>query len=432
MKRRVLRFGAIIGAVAVSTLAVAPAFAAAATSQATAQSIQISIAGQDAVSQKVTATNDGSGETKNSADTVPLLADVLPANNLIGAGVAPQDATANSDGTSYACAGIAGTGGGIVQVGNSACELNGQPLTIDLANLDLGNALIGDAGALTSALNSLPGIGDLLTTLGVNLNELVGQISTAVNGTPLGEITIGGSLSVIEASCTANPDAAQGDARLVDSSGGSADTPIGLTLPNVGEVTLLNLPANPPPNTKAVTQLDVVTQTMVTALNQELDTVIQGELAGLGLGDALQTVQDEIVEQLVLQLQPLLQPLEQYLADITLNKQTVGDGGRSIQVTAFDAQLLPAAQEAIGDSVISGELGKVSCGPNTRFTAPPGDDANPPADDDPDLPDVPTVVDSGVAGKSDHTARNILGATGALMLLAGTAGLVGYRRMLDK
>ena len=430
MKRRVLRIGAIIGAAAVSTLAVAPAFGAAATSQATAQSLQLSIAGNSAVSQKVTATNDGSGETKNNADTVPLLADVLPANNLIGAGVAPQDATAKSDGTSYACAGIAGTGGGIVQVGNSACELDGRPLDIDLANLDLGNALIGDAGAITSALNDFPGLGDLLDTLGVELTDLVAQISSAVNGTPLGEITIGGSLSAIEASCTANPDAAQGDARLVDSSGGSNDTPIGLTLPNVGMVTLLNLPANPPPNTKAVTQLDVVTQTLVDALNQELDTVIQGELAGLGLGDALQTVQDEVVVQLVASLQPLLTAIEQYLADITLNKQTFGDGGRSVAVTAIDAQVVPNALESA--SLISGELGKVTCGPNTRAAAPPGDDLTPPDDDDGDLPDVPTVVDSGVEGKSDHTARNVLGATAALMLLAGTAGLMGYRRMLDK
>ena len=48
------------------------------------------------------------------------------------------------------------------------------------------------------------------------------------------------------------------------------------------------------------------------------------------------------------------------------------------------------------------------------------------------LPDIPTVVDSGLAGHADHTARNVLGATAALLLLAGTAGLAGYRRMLNK
>ena len=42
------------------------------------------------------------------------------------------------------------------------------------------------------------------------------------------------------------------------------------------------------------------------------------------------------------------------------------------------------------------------------------------------------MVDSGLKGHEDHTARNVLGATAALMLLAGTAGLMGYRRMLNK
>jgi len=48
------------------------------------------------------------------------------------------------------------------------------------------------------------------------------------------------------------------------------------------------------------------------------------------------------------------------------------------------------------------------------------------------LSGVPTVVDAGLAGHESHTARNVLGATAALMLLAGTAGLLGYRRMLNK
>ena len=428
MNRPMLRFGAVIGAAALSTLAIAPAFGAAATSQATAQSLDLQIAGTTAVSQQVTATNDGSGEQKNSADTLPNLAGVLPANNLIGAGVAPQDAAANSDGTSYACAGIAGTGGGIVTVGNSSCNLDGQPLSIDLANLDLGDALLSDTSALGNALNNLPVIGDLLGLLGPTLNDVVSSISGAVNGTALGSIQIGGSLSAIEASCTADPDAAQGDTRLVDSTGGSSATPIGITLPNVGTLSLVDLPANPPPNTHVLTDLNVVTQTLVDALTQELDTVVQGQLASLNLGSALQSVQDVVVTQLVDALQPLLQPLEQYLLDITLNKQTSSDGGKKIEVTALDAQVLPAVQDAIGASLIGGQIGHVTCGPNTRATSTPT--ATPTAT--PTTPEVPTVVDSGLAGQQDHTARDVLAATGALMLLAASAGLIGYRRMLHK
>jgi hypothetical protein len=430
----VLRFGAIIGAATVSTLAVAPAFAAAATSQATAQSLHITIAGTDAISQKVTASNNGTTETKNNADTLPTIASLFPDTNLLGAGVAPQEAVAKKDGTSYACAGIAGTGGGIVTVGNSSCNLDGQPLTIDLGGLDLGNVILGDGSALGSALNGLPGIGDVLTLLGQTLNQLVTTISDGLAGTPLGDVRLGGSLSAIEGSCVADPEKATGDARLVDSSGGSNATPIGVTIPdgNGGTQTLslLDLPANPPPNTHVLVDLDTVTQTLVTALTQELNTAVGGVLAPLNLGVLLQQVQDAVVTQLVANLQPLLQALQDNILDITLNKQSTGDSGRSIHVTALDAQVLPAAAQFAGASLISGQIGDVTCGPNTRTTA--DEPTTPNSPNNPDQPDVPTVVDSGVAGQADHTARNVLGATAALMLLAGTAGLMGYRRMLNK
>lgn len=427
MKRRMLRLGAIVGATAVSALAVSPAFAAAATSQSTAQSLELSVLGNAAVSQQVTATNDGSGEVKNDASTLPQLADVLPVNNLIGAGVAPQDAGANSDGTSFACAGIAGTGGGVVTVGDSECNIEGSPLSVDLANLDLGNAVIGDQGVLTAAIGDIPLIGDLLTLLGVTLNTLVGDISAAIADTPLGELTIGGSLSAIEAQCTATPTAASGGATLADA-GGPVD--IGITIPGGTTVPLVSLPANPPPNTHVLVDLDTVTATIIAAVEDELDTALDGALSGLGLDTFLELIQDEIITVLVAQLQPLLQPLQDDVLDIGLNLQTVGDGGRSIEVTALDLQVLPVLADFAGASLISGQIGNVTCGPNTAATQePPTDDPDP---ENPELPDVPTVVDSGMAGNGDNTARNVLGATAALMLLAGTAGLMGYRRMLNK
>lgn len=425
-----------MGAASVVTLAVAPAFAATTVSQSSAQSLQLSIAGSSAVSQKVTATNDGTNETKNDASTVPTIASVLPGNNLIGAGVAPQQAGANKDGSSYACAGIAGTGGGIVKVGNSSCDLNGKPLTIDLATLDLGNVILGSDSALGSALQPLQQ--PLLDPIGKTVNQIVTTLSGNLAKTPLGQIKLGGSLSAIEGSCTANPDAVSGDARLVDSSGGSNATPIAVTLPDgkggTQTLTLVNLPANPPKNTHVPVDLDKVTQTLITALTVELDTAVGGALKGLGLGAALQQVQDKVVAQLVDNLRdPLLKPLQDNLLDITLNKQSTGDNGKSIDVTALDLQVLPAAKQFTGSSLISGQIGHVTCGPNARVIAPaapttPTTHVKPPTK----LPHVPTVVDSGLAGHEDHTARNVLGATGALLLLAGTAGLVGYRRMLGK
>lgn len=430
-----MRIAAVLGAAAVSTLAVAPAFGAAATSQATAQSLDIGIAGSDVITQQVTASNDGSGETKSNTSTLPNLAGVLPANNLIGAGVAPQDAFANDDGSSFACAGIAGTGSdGVVTVGNKACEIDSANLvSIDLANLDLGTVLLSDTSTLGTLINGLPGISDLLLTILGGLDGLLSQISTEVNGTPLGEITIGGSLSVIEAQCTANPTGAEGDTRFADTSGGNT-VPIGLTLPQVGQITLLNLPVNPAPNTKLVTNPAALTAALIDGLEQELNTVIQGQLAPLAaqLGGLLDEIQAQVVEVLVDQLQPLLQPLEEYLLDITLNSQVSSEGGRKIDVTALDIQVVPA----IEDSLVSGQIGHVTCGPNTLGDLPGGETGSPQNEDDPnepgDLPDIPNLVNSGVAGNEDHTARYALGATAALMLLAGTAGLVGYRRMLTK
>jgi hypothetical protein len=414
-----------VGAAALSTLAIAPAFAAATgTSQATAQSLKLSIAGNSVIAQETEATNDGSSETVTDNSTVPTLADLVPGTNLLGVGVAPQAAVAKPDGTSYACAGIAGTGGGIVTVGGSKCDLNGQPLTIDLAHLDLGNIILGTDSALGSALAPLSVV---LNQIGLALNQVVTALSSGLASTPLGEITIGGSLSAIEGSCQADPDAATGDTRLVDSSGGSNSTPISVTLPGVADpIVLLNLPANPPPNTEVVVDLDTVTQTLIDALKVELNTAVGGALGGLGLGALLQTVQDQVVTVLVQNLQPLLQAVQDNLLNITLNKQVSSDGGKKISVTALTLDVLPAAAQFTGSSLISGEIGKVTCGPNTRTVVTP----TTPTPTDNEKP--PTVVDSGVAGQADHTARDVLAATAALMLLAGTAGLIGYRRMLTK
>ncbi|MFL6158007.1 MAG: hypothetical protein ACJ72D_18100 [Marmoricola sp.] len=425
-----LRFAAIAGAAALSTLAIAPAFAAASgTSQATAQSLKLSIAGNNVVAQETDATNDGTSQTVTDKSTVPTLATLLPANNLLGAGVAPQAAVAKPDGTSYACAGIAGTGGGIVTVGNSSCNLNGDPLTIDLAHLSLGNIVLDpQTGTLGQALAPLQTL--LNGVVGVTLDQIVTALSGGLAGTALGDIKIGGALSAIEGSCKANPDAATGDARLVDSSGGNTKTPISITLPGVAQpIVLLNLPANPPPNTDIPLDLGTVADTLVSAIQTELETALTGALAPLAnaLGQAYSGIKSAILTQLLTNLAPLTQAIHDNLLDIVLNKQVHSDGGRKIEVTALSLEVLPAVAKFAGSSLISGEIGKVSCGPNTRIVTPPT--ATPPPTDN-EKP--PTVVDSGVAGKADHTARDVLTATAALMLLAGTAGLIGYRRMLTK
>ncbi len=422
MNRRLLRSGAFIGAAAVSLLAVAPAFAAT-VSQSSAQAINLSIAGNSVISQEVTAAHDGTSEESVDNSTIPTLVDLLPANTALAVGVAPQEAVANGDGTSFACAGLAGTGGGLVKVGDERCELNGEPLTLELGSLDLG-VLPGPSGALTTALEPLLG------ALGPVLDQVVDAIVGGIGGTPLGEIGLTGSLSAIEGSCFADPDAAVGDTRLVDSSGGSNATPIAVSLPGVAQpLTLVNLPANPPPNTHVLVDLDDVTQTLIDALTVQLNTMLDGALQPLAgpLAGLLQQVQDQALVVLVDALQPLLQPLQENVLDITLNKQTFGDNGRSIEVTALDLQVLPALAQFAGGSLIGGQIGTVTCGPNSRVAGPtPSPEPTPTDGTEP-----PTVVDAGAAG-AGNTAQTVLTATAALTLLAGSAGLIGYRRMLLK
>jgi hypothetical protein len=416
-----LRFGAIIGAVTVSALAVAPAFGAAATSQSSAQSIDLTLAGHTLVSQKSTATNDGT-EKRSDNDTVPNLLGALPDNTILKAAVLPQLARANADGTSFACAGLAsdGDGGpGVVTVGNETCDLKGSgAIPLNLGHLALGDVVVS-SGALGDAL------APIANQLGGPLNQVVTQISGALNGTPLGQVSLTGNLGVISAVCSADPDAATGDATV-------ADSDIQLTLPGQDPITLVNLPVHPKENQKVFGDTKGATTMITDALSTYLTTIIQGQFAGTPLATLPSTVQTQVLNQVLDGLKPLTDAIAQYIAEITLRETTHGDGGRSIDVTALHAEVLPAVKEQLGSSLVDGRIGRVTCGPNTRATVEAPSPATSEVKAPTKLPHVPTVVDSGLAGHEDHTARNVLGATGALLLLGGTAGLVGYRRMLGK
>jgi len=433
----VLRFGASIGATTVAALAVAPAFAATTVSQSSAQSLQLSIAGNAAVSQKVTASNDGTSESRTNPSTVPLLADLVKGNNVLGAGVAPQDAHANADGTSYACAGIAGSSsGGVVTVGNEKCTIDGAKLTLGLGhiNLDLAH-LLGGEGAVSGPLGKA--LAPLTDQLGPALDGVVKQLSDGLAPTPLGQISLSGALSAVAATCTANPEAAAGDAQIVDTAGRHT-MPISVTIPDGkgGTQTLplvtLDVNVEPKPGgTDLLVDLDKVTQAVIDAVTEELHTAVNGQISQLGdaAKQVLQPVQDQIVVALVTQLKPALQQLSDNVLKVTINNRTFGDSGRSVDVSALNVQALPAAKQFAGSALVDGTIGHVTCGPNSRVATPtPATQVNPPTA----VPHVPNVVDSGLAGHEDHTARNVLGATAALLLLGGTAGLMSYRRMLHK
>jgi hypothetical protein len=427
LKRRVLRIGAIIGAATVSTLAVAPAFAAATVSQSSARALNLNLAGNNITSGlgMVKATNDGTTESKSGPTDPPI--GVLQNQGLLNLGVLVQEATAkvasNGDGKSAACSGVAGNGGSgsLAKVGDSSCITPGSPVGISLANLDLSKVVTIDPA---SALGALAALNAPLQQI---LGAVTKPLSDGLQGA-LGNLSIGGSLGAIESQCTAAPGTASGTTHLVNTTGNSNDTPITLNVAGQ-KVVIASLPVNPKPNQKVVSDLSGVTEAIIAGVDQQLTQGLNGSLSALkALPDALQT---QVISTLANALKPLLDPIEQNVLDITLNKQ-VKTGADKIDVTAIDLQLLPVAKSQLGFSALDAQIAEVSCGPNSRVVAPstPVATVKPPTAAH--LPHVPTAIDSGMAGHADHTARNVLGATAALMLLAGTAGLLGYRRMLNK
>jgi hypothetical protein len=423
--RSSLRFASIVGAFALSTVAITPAMAAAPVSQAGANAVYLAVAGNGQGTGTVTATNDGSGEKKNNVGTAPTVVGALGNNPVLKAGVAAQDATAgvaDGAGNSAACAGLAGEDGSVVKIGSGNCLKPGKALTLSLANLDLSNTTLIQPGTaldpLTSQLLALP--------VGQTLGTVTAAIEDAIAGTPLGEIGLSGNFGALQARCTASPGTAQGTANLANTSGDDQHTPITLSLPGGTSVILAKIPVNPAPNTKVVTGLDTVTQDIVNALKTQFNDALDGVAAPLDT--VVDAIQDQLVTNLVAQLQPALQPLEQQVLDITLNKQTHPTPD-SIKVNALDLQLLPAAQAAVGSSLVNLQIGNVACGPSGRVASSAAVAA-------PEAPAaLPTSVSAGYAampgqhaGQGDDSSNAIVLGAFAL-LMAGAAGFISFRRL---
>jgi hypothetical protein len=197
-----------------------------------------------------------------------------------------------------------------------------------------------------------------------------------------------------------------------------------LTLSMAGtQVDVVNLPAAPPPNTELLVDLDTVATAVLAGVRENLNTALDGNLAPLNA--AIDPVQQEIVDGVLAQVAPQLAPLSDNVLRVVLNKQTRRAG--SIQVTALSLEALPAATEVAGFPLGTAEIGRVSCGPNGQAVeaAPParGQKARP----QPQLPKMPTVVASGVAGDERAWYDDLIAPAG-LVVLATTVGLLGYRR----
>ena len=403
MVRNVRRLGALAGATTLALMTMAPALGATTVSKSSANALTISVAGNGQGSGTVTATHDGKNESVQGETSPPV--HVLGNQQLLNAGVLAQEAAANADGegvgSSAACAGVAGEGGSVAQVGDSRCLVPGQPIGLSIANLDLSGMVVFDPDSAFADLNQ--------ATQPV-VDQAIGPITQAVSEglEPLGETGLFGSAGVLESRCTSTVAGATGGATLANAQ---------LRLALGGEsVDVVNLPMHPPPNTKVVTDLGVVAGTVIDAIETDLETTLDGELAGgTQVTDA---AQKEIIDAVIGEIAPQLAPLEENVLSATLNAQTRPTAD-SISVTALQLDVLPAAQAELGAPLVDADLANVTCGPNGRVTRT----SQP-------LPEVPTVIDSGETEEPGHAADYALGA-GAL-LLASVGGLLAYRRFASR
>lgn len=188
-KKGVRRATAVL-AMTTAVLVMTSGVAAADTSQATAQAVQIDLLGETIVdSGTVSASNDGTGETV-TGDNTPGLS-LLDGQDLLAAGVLAQDATAEDDGTSAACAGAIGPGG-IIAIGpdRDCTDTIGtvDGVVIDLDDLDLGDDLL-DLGDILD----LGGLLDLdgLVDLGlITADAIYAECTADSDGTVTGDSTL--------------------------------------------------------------------------------------------------------------------------------------------------------------------------------------------------------------------------------------------------
>jgi hypothetical protein len=413
-----VKIGAILAAATLFGLSMGPAAAAAPAAQASANGLTLAIAGSPVSTGETKATNAGKGEARTGTSNPPI--DVLENQDVLDIGVIAQNSSAkieNGDGVSRACAGVAGDGAVVADVGESDCLTPGDPVGVNIANLDLtGVRLINPESALGALDPLLQPLAD----------QLVGPLTRSVTDAlaPLSNVGITGTLGAVQSQCVANPSSAEGTANIVD-------TKLSLGLPG-NNVELVEFPASPEPNTKLLTDLDEVVNVALDAVQTDLDNTLNKSLAQLS--PAIQELQDKIVSTFVAQIADQLGPLEENVLDATLNKQTVSSDGKQVEVTALDLQVLPAARQFGGFSLVSAEIATVNCGLNAQVNGPDSPDSpdgpdSPDAPDSPGGPDVPTTVD---AGATNGGGINNVALVGGLLMLGGAAGLVGYRRLLGR
>lgn len=408
-----LRLASVVGAATLIVVAVAPAMAAAPVSQSGANAVNVAMAGNSQGTGDVTAVNDGSNETRTGSSEPPL--SVLGGQQVLTAGVLAQQATAGADSTSAACAGLAGNGGSVAQVGDSSCLTPGTPVNATLGSLDLSSLVVADPASALAPVNDV--LGPLLAELTPALDDAIDQVQVQ-----FGDLGLVAGFGAVEGRCTAALGSATGEATL-------ADAQISLVLPDEASqqsLTLLDLPVKPAPNTHLTTDLSDVLDLVIEALETNLGNSLNGVADPLSL--LTDEIQSNIVSAIRADAESNLAPLEQNVLDLTLNRQ-IRPTNDSIKVRALDLTILPALEDQLDASLVNLQIGNAGCGPSGRIQAAAGP-AAPAA-----IPAIPTGVSAGYesvppryAGQGDEaTSRIVLGALA--LLVATSAGFVAFRRL---
>ncbi|MBG6098345.1 hypothetical protein [Nocardioides luteus] len=394
-------------------MSAAPA-SAATVSQASATALSLELAGTGARDTGTYAvTNNGSTESAEGTNE-PLIT-ALGGQKAIHAGTLAQDAVATKDATSAACSGLAGDGATVVAVGSGDCLSGGDNISLDAASLDFADVELVSSGLFQGVDRQL--IAEL-EKVGLSQTKVTDPLSKALKDllAAMGDPGLHLDLGAVQSSCTADKDKASGDSSL-------ANSRAYITVPTVGDVTLVDLPVDPDVNQKVVTDLTGVTDAILDALRTQFTKALNGALAPANGG--LDQLQTQVLDTALGQIETQLAPLEENVLDITLNAQTTSPG--AITVTALDAKVLPAAQEFVGGSLAHLTIGTSSCGPNSPIAKTV---KNPPKADNPPA-SVPTVVTAGMESYDDGSAGRIALVT-LLLLAAAGAGVATYVRMLRR
>ncbi|MDQ4113383.1 MAG: hypothetical protein M3306_20145 [Actinomycetota bacterium] len=410
----IARGAAVAAAAAMVALSAAPA-SAATVSQASATALSLELAGTGATDSGTYAvTNDGSTESAKGTNEPVITA--LAGQDAIHAGTLAQDAVAKRNATSAACSGLAGDGATLVAAGSGDCLSGGDNISLDAGSLDFSEVELVSSGLFQGVDKQLI---TALKDAGLSQTEVTDPLSAALKQVlaALGDPGLHLDLGAVQSSCTADKDKASGDSSL-------ANSRAYVTIPTVGDVTLVDLPVDPDVNQKVVTDLTGVTDTILDALRTQFTNALQGALAPGN--EALNQLQTQVLDTALGQIESQLAPLEDNILDITLNAQNTSPG--AITVTALDVKVLPAAEEFDGSSLAHLTIGTSNCGPNSPATKTvvnnPPKAGNPPAS-------VPTVVTAGMESYDDGSAGRIALVT-LLLLAAAGAGVATYVRMLRR